>query len=74
MTARIEKLIKSAEEKISELDKRIIVLETNYKSDQIFINDLKGYVKKFYYTVTVSLIATIVWIANAVLDKSDIGL
>jgi len=71
---KTSKLLDALKERVDALDKDVLTLKLQHEADKDFISDMKGYVKKFYYTVTVSLVAIILWIATKIVEKTGIGL
>ena len=71
---KTNKIVEALKERIDALEKDVLTLKLHHEADKDFISDMKGHVKKFYYTVTISLVAIILWIAKTVVEKAGIGL
>lgn len=71
---RLIDLIDALEKRIHALEKEVLTSRIRSEADQEFIAEVKGYVKRFYYTVTISLGAIILWLVKSVIEKAGIGL
>ena len=73
-STRLIELVDALEKRIHALETEVLTSKIRNETDQKFIAEVRSYVKRFYYTVTISLGAIILWIAKAVIEKAGIGL
>ncbi len=71
--SKLAELIDALEKRITALEKEVLISKMKAETHQDFQDEMKGYVKRFYYTVTISLGAIILWVAKAIVEKVGLG-
>lgn len=71
--SKLSGLIDALEARINALEKEVLTSRLKLENHNSFILEAKSYIKRFFFSVTISLGALILWIAKAVLDKTGIG-
>lgn len=71
--SKLSALIDALELRINALEKEVLTSRLKTENHHSFILELKENIKRFFFAVTLSLGALILWIAKAVLEKTGIG-
>lgn len=61
------------ESRVVALEKGAAVSDMQQKTILDFVEETKGHIKKFAYSVTFSLLALMLWIAKTVVEKVGVG-